>query len=103
MCVRLNHFLAGLALLAIATPVWARTYKEPLMLDKNTLIGGTELKAGSYELTADDGKNDVSILRDGKVVATVQGQWVKLPQKSLYSSVASDGDKITEVMFSGSE
>jgi hypothetical protein len=103
MRVGVRHYLAGLALLALTMPVWARTYKEELTLDKTTTIGGTQLKAGSYELTADDAKSEVAILQNGKVLATVQAQWIKLPQKAPYSSFVSDGDKITQVDFSGSE
>jgi hypothetical protein len=36
----------------------------------------------------------------GKIITTVQGEWVKIPQKALGSGVDSDGDKITQVRFS---
>jgi hypothetical protein len=103
MRLRAKHYLAGLAVLIMTVPVWARTYKESLVLDKNTTIGSAQLKPGSYELTADDAKKELNILQKGKVIATVQGQWVKMPQKAQGAGVDSDNDKITQVRFSGSD
>ena len=103
MRIRMKHYIAGLALLTLTMPVWARTYKESLSLDKNETIGSAQLKPGSYELAADDTKKELDILQNGKIIATVQGQWVKLPQKPQDSAVVSDGDKITEVQFSGND
>jgi hypothetical protein len=101
MRFRVKHYLAGLAVLTLTMPVWARTYKESLILNKNAMIGSAQLKPGSYELTADDTKKELNILQKGKIIATVQGQWVKIPQKAGASEVDFDGDKITQVQFSG--
>jgi hypothetical protein len=104
MRLPMKHCLAGLAALTLTMPVWAaRTYKEPLSVVDNTTIGSARLKPGSYELAANDTKKDLNILQNGKVVATVQGQWFKLAQKPPYSMVISNGDKITQVEFSGTE
>jgi hypothetical protein len=101
MRIHMKHYIAGLAMLTLTIPVWAHTYKQSLPLDKEATIGSAELKAGDYQLTADDSKTELNILRNGKVVATVQGQWVKI-QKPQDSTVVSDGDKITQVQFGGS-
>jgi hypothetical protein len=103
MRIRVKYYLAGLAVLATIMPLWARVYKESLTIDTNKMIGSAQLKAGTYDLMADDAKKDLNILQNGKAIATVQGQWVKLPQKAQYSTVVSDGDKITQVQFSGSD
>ena len=104
MRLRMKHCVAVLAVLTMTMPAWARTYKETISPEKDTMIGGTELKAGSsYELSADDAKKELKIVENGKVLTTVQGQWVKLPQKPQYSTVVSDGNKITQVQFSGSD
>ena len=102
MRLRVKHYLAALAVLALTVPVWARTYKAPLALSKNTTIGSAQLKPGSYELTADDTKNELNILQKGKVIATVQGQWVRIPPTAQTAGVDTDNDKITQVRFSGS-
>jgi hypothetical protein len=103
MRLRVKQGVAVLAVLAFSLPVWARTYKEELNADKDTNIGGTMLKAGSYELAADSTKKELQILSNGKVMATVQGDWVKLPTKPQYSTVISDGNKVTQVQFSGTD
>ena len=103
MRFHLKYYLTGLAILALTIPVWARTYKQTLVLSSNATIGSTQLKPASYELTADDTKMELNILQKGKIIATVQGQWVKIPQKAASSSIASTGDKITQVQFSGSD
>ena len=103
MRFRVKHYIAGLAVLTLTMPVFARTYKESLVLDKNTTIGGAQLQPGSYELTADDSKMELTIMKKGKVVATVPGQWIKIPQKAKTSTVDSDGDKVTQVQFSGTD
>jgi len=103
MRLRAKHCLAVLAVLTLTMPVWARTYKETIHPEKDTMIGGTQLKAGSYDLSGDPAKKELQILENGKVMATVEGQWVKLAQKPQYSTVVSDGNKITQVQFSGSD
>jgi hypothetical protein len=103
MAIRVKHCIAVLAVLTLTLPVWARTYKETINPEKDTMIGGTQLKAGSYDLSADPSKKELQVLVNGKVMATVQGQWVKLPAKPQYSTVVSDGNKITQVQFSGSD
>jgi hypothetical protein len=103
MRLRVKQGIALVAILALSVPVWARTYKEELNSDKDTMIGGTQLKPGAYELSADSTKKELQVLVNGKVMATVQGEWVKLPNKPQYSTVVSDGNKITQVQFSGTD
>jgi hypothetical protein len=103
MHFHVKHYLAGLAVLALTIPVWARTLKQTLVLSTNKTIGTAQLKPGSYEFTADDTKMELNILRNGKIIATVQGQWVKTPQKSAISGLVTDQDKITQVLFQGSD
>ena len=103
MRFRVKYYLAGLAVLTMTMTVWARTYKESLTLNKNTAIGSAQLKPGSYELTADDTKKELNIMQKGKIIATVQGEWVKIPQNAQGSGVDSTNDKITQVRFSGSD
>jgi hypothetical protein len=103
MRFRAKHYLAGLAFLTLTMPVWARTHKESFTLGKNTTIGSAQLNSGTYEFAADDTKTELNILQKGKIIATVQGQWVKIPQKALFGGIDSKDDKITRVQFSGSD
>jgi hypothetical protein len=103
MHFHVKHYLAVLAVLALTIPVWARTLKQTLVLSTNMTIGSAQLKPGSYELTADDTKKELNIMQKGKIIATVQGEWVKIPQNAQGSGVDSTNDKITQVRFSGSD
>jgi hypothetical protein len=103
MRLRMKHYLAGLAVLALALPLWARTFKYSLVLNSNTTVGSAQLKPGSYEFTADDTKKELNILQKGKIIATVQGQWVKISAKGQGVGVESENDKITQVRFNGSD
>ena len=95
--------LAGFAALALVVTVQARTHKDTWNLDKPVTIGSTQLKPGSYQLNADDAKKELAVMLNGKVVAMVSGQWVKLPKKADYTSVETTGDKVTQVQFGGSD
>jgi hypothetical protein len=98
-----KYWLIGIAFLSLALPAWARVYRQPVTLDKSTTIGSVVLKPGSYEFVADDAKSELNVLQNNKVISTVPGQWIKLPQKTLYSSVSNNGNKITQVQFEKSD
>ena len=104
MQLRAKHYLTGMAaILTLTMPVWSRTFKQSVILDKSETLGSAQLNPGSYDLTADDSKTELNILQRGKVIATVPGKWNKLPKKASDSTVMTDGPKITEVQFSGSD
>jgi hypothetical protein len=98
-----KHVLAGLAAIILAIPVWARTYKATWIVNTPETIGGTQVKKGDYQLNADDAKKELTVLQNGKVLATVPGQWVKLPKKADSNSIENDNGKVTQVQFGGSD
>jgi hypothetical protein len=102
MRIGVKHAIAGLAVLTLAMPMWARTYKQPWIVSTPATIGSTEVKTGQYQLNADDSKKELTVVQNNKVVATVSGQWIKLPKKADYSTVLTDGNKVTQIEFSGS-
>jgi len=103
MRIGAKHALAGLAILALVMPVWARTYKQPWIVSTQATLGNTQLKAGQYQLNADDATKELTVQQNSKTVATVSGQWIKLPKKADYSTVLTDGDKVTQIQFSGTD
>ena len=103
MRIGAKHALAGLAVLAVVMPAWARVYKQPWSVGAPATIGSTQVKVGEYQLNADDAKKEVVILQNNKVVATVSGQWTKLPKKADYSTVLTDGNKVIQIQFGGSD
>jgi hypothetical protein len=98
-----KHVLASLAAFILVMPVWARTYKAQWTVQTPVTIGGTQVKVGDYQLNGDDAKKELTVLQNGKVIATVPGQWVKLPKKADYTEVQTDSGKVTEVQFGGSD
>jgi hypothetical protein len=103
MSLDTRHVFAGLAALILVVPVWARTYKEPWIVYTPVTIGGTQLKAGNYQLNADDAKKEITVLQNGKVLATIPGQWVKLPKKANSAAIETEGGRVTQVQFGGND
>ena len=99
MSLQSKCVLTGLAALALAIPAWARMLKANWNVSEPTTIGSTQVKAGSYQVLGDDSKKELNILLNGKVIGTVQGDWVKLPKKSNYSAVLATSNKVTQVQF----
>jgi hypothetical protein len=103
----INLMLAAFAALVMALPVAARhdandsksTVKASMDLLQPTTLGGTQLKPGSYSVTADDSK--VTLYRDGKVVAEAPVQWKDGSNKSRYSAIVTEGDQVKEIHFNG--
>lgn len=52
-----------------AVSAFAKTRKESITLTTNTTVNGTLVKSGTYQLKFDDEKGELSILKDGKVIA----------------------------------
>ena len=71
MRLRILQCLTILAVLAIAVPIWARSKSAELRLTEPATIGTTQLEPGAYTLKVDDGGTQVSVVRQGKVVAQV--------------------------------
>ena len=95
-----KYYLVGLVFLTLTMPAWAKTYKQSLILSDSKTIGSSQLKPGSYDLTADDSKMELNVLQNGKVIAAVQGQWVKTSDTT--QGIDTQSDKITQVRFHGS-
>ena len=84
-------------------PLWAKVYTQPITVSKAETLGATQLAPGNYQLTADSTKMQLLVVQNGKTIATVPGQWVKLPKKAQDSSTVTDSDKITQVQFAGAD
>ncbi len=89
-----KHCAVVLTMLAVAAPVWSKTVKQTLTLEKDKTIGSTQLKAGTYDFAADVSKQELSIMQNGKIVATVPGQWTKVPKKVQDSTIVTDSTRL---------
>lgn len=96
-----KNTLGGLAVLAMALPVWAHTDSIQYVVTQPTTIAGYQLAPGSYDLKANDATNTVTVQENGAVVTQVPCKFVQLPQKAGQTAVLSDGAKVTGLHFSG--
>jgi len=101
MRFRFLQVFAILAVLALSAPIWARTKSVDLHLTDPSTIGTTQLQPGEYQLKADEGASQVTVVRHGKVVAQVPCHWVQLQTKPNQSQVLFTSNQITEVDFGG--
>ena len=101
--MRLNgKSLCCLTLLLAALPVLAaHMYSVLWNVTQPATIGGTEVKAGEYELRVEEGQPTLQVVSHGKMVAEVPCHWVQLPKKAVSDEVEVDDNKVTSVQFSG--
>jgi hypothetical protein len=101
-----RYYLGVLSVLILAIPVWAgknSSHKDSMDYDVTqvTMVGNTQLQPGHYTINAREFENQFDILRDGKVIATVPCQWVRLPKKADESEVSTNSNRVNEVEFQG--
>jgi hypothetical protein len=103
MDLRTKTSLTVVAALALSLPIWARTDSAQLVIDHPVTIGTQQLEPGSYNVKANDGENQISIVRadSGKTVASVPCEWVQLAQKPRQTEVLFNADRVVEIDFSG--
>lgn len=90
-----------LAVLIIAMPIWARSKSAEVHLTDPATIGTTQLQPGAYTLKVDDGGTQVSVVRQGKIIAEVPCHWVQLSAKPKTTEVNFTANQITEIEFGG--
>jgi hypothetical protein len=95
----LRGAFAVLTLLALALPALAKPTNTKITLINAGKVGSTQLKAGDYELIADESK--VLFKLHGKVVAEAKAEWKDSERKTDMTSVVYDGDQIREIRFGG--
>lgn len=104
---RTSCVLPMLAILALAMPLAARSNGKDskskasatVELVKDAVVGGKQVKAGTYEVKANETK--LTLSHDGKVVAESPIEWKDEQAKSTYSAIVVDGGAVKEVHFSG--
>jgi|SRR5580698_2468853 hypothetical protein len=93
--------LGGLALAAMALPVWAHTESLDYLATQPTTIGNYQLAPGEYQLKADDVKNEVTVEQGGFVITQVPCKWVQLQQKANSTEVQTSDTGVTQLTFAG--
>ncbi len=96
-----KSFIA-LAFSLAAFPLWAaHSYSTDWSPSQAITIGTTQIDPGQYQIKAEEGKAEVRVLKNNKVVATVPAHWITLPSKPQSSMILTDGAKVTGVQFGG--
>src|SRR5208282_1660760 len=72
-------FVALVAALALAIPVFARASRTTITLTEACQFAGTKLPPGEYVMVVDG--NKVTVLHNDKVFATATGEWKKADGK----------------------
>ena len=105
---RTSLVLTMLAILGLAMPLAARNNEgknakskatTTVELIKDAVIAGKQVKAGTYDVKANETK--LTLSHDGKVVAESPIEWKDEQSKSAYSAIVVDGGAIKEVHFNG--
>jgi hypothetical protein len=91
--------LAVLMLLASGVSASAKTIHSSFTLPSAAKLAGAPLKAGEYDVNADDTK--VTLLSKGKVVAEAKVEWKDGASKASQTSLLIAGDEIKEIRFEG--
>ena len=85
----------------------AKTRKATITLDSSMKVNGTVLKKGNYDLRFDEEKNELSILKAGKVVArstiNTQKRDRKAERLELKSTGTGDEKELISVAFGGAD
>jgi hypothetical protein len=94
-----------IAMMAVAA--LAKIQKESISLAADVNLNGTVLKKGNYDVRIDDQTGEVSILKDGKVVAKATARQEKRDAKARDTKVTyiiKDGaNELTKLTFAGAD
>jgi hypothetical protein len=84
---------------------FAKTQKHKITFETDTKVNGTLVKKGTYDVKFDDATNQLSILKNGKVIAEAMAKLEARDKKAgdfqVRSSGAGDETKLVGVTFGG--
>ena len=85
----------------------AKVQKQRVTFDEDIKVNGTVVKKGSYEVKFDDETNQLSIIKNGKVIAQAMARLESREKKAndfqLRSTVNGDETQLIGVTFGGSD
>src|SRR6201987_4401415 len=103
MRVRFSILVAFLSLPALTAPAWGKNQTADIRLNKPAAIEGISLQPGKYHIVVYEEGTEVKFIRDGKIVAYVLANWVRLDKKAEHSGLRLSGDEVDEIDFAGKE
>ena len=101
--------LAVVLLITVMTGVvaLAKSQKDTVTLVSDIKVNGTVVKKGTYAVSFDDQTSELSILKNGKVIAKATARVEKRDKKArsfeLRTSGSGDEIELTGVSFGGSD
>lgn len=103
-----NRMVVVLAIAALTSVVaFAKVHKQKINFDSDTKVNGTLLKKGSYDLKFDDESGQLSIIKNGKVVATANAKAEQRETKAKDFQLRTGGSgedvQLVGVTFGGSD
>jgi hypothetical protein len=101
MRIGAKYLTAIAAVGLMSLPVFARAESTTLVVDTPTQVGATTLQPGQYEIRAEPNGDHLTVLHNGKEVATAPVQWIQLNRKPSETEVMMADGRVTEVDFSG--
>ena len=97
-----GKYLTALAFSLISLPVWAaHSDSMSWQLHETTTIGSAQVQPGNYPFRAEEGRSELQIIQDGKVIAKVPCSWTHLTKKAPESEIQILNNQIFQVQFAG--
>lgn len=105
---RVNRLLVMLLIIVMTGVVaFAKGKKETVTFAQDLKVNGTVVKKGTYAVTFDDQTSELSILKNGKVIAKAPARVEQRENKARHFELRSTGSgenaELTGVAFGGSE
>jgi hypothetical protein len=103
-----NRMVVVLMVGALTSVVaFAKVQKHKVTFENDIKVNGTLVKKGSYDVKFDDQSGQLSIIKNGKVVAEAMGRLEQRAKKAsdfqLRSTVSGDETQLVGVTFGGSD
>ena len=104
----MNRMLVVLMVTALTSVVaLAKVHKHKVTFDEDIKVNGTLVKRGTYDVKFDDETGQLSIAKNGKVVAQAMAKLEPRSKKAndfqLRSTNSGDEQQLTGVTFGGSD
>jgi hypothetical protein len=103
-----NRMVVVLMVGALTSVVaFAKVQKHKVTFENDIKVNGTLVKKGTYDVKFDDQSNQLSIIKNGKVVAEAMGRLEQRAKKAsdfqVRSTVNGDETQLVGVTFGGSD
>lgn len=98
----INRLAIALLLVTLAgTVTFAKSKRGNIKIDKTLTVNGMQVKPGSYDVVFDEAANELSIVRQGKVVAKTAVHLEQRDKKARDSELRSrqNGEELQLVSF----